>query len=56
MIHGDDDRLVPLAVGEGLHQSAQRSELLVVEGGSHMLPITHPDLLADRIAAFTAAR
>jgi len=56
VIHGDDDRLVPLAVGEGLHQSAQRSELLVVEGGSHMLPITHPDLLADRIAAFTAAR
>jgi 2-hydroxymuconate-semialdehyde hydrolase len=56
VIHGDDDRLVPLAVAEGLHRSAQNSELLVIEGGSHMLPITHSDLLADRIAAFIAAR
>jgi hypothetical protein len=28
------------------------SRILRVEQGSHMLPITHADLLADRIAAF----
>ncbi len=54
VIHGDDDRLVPIAVGRALHDGARRSELMVVEGGSHMLPITHADLLADRIAAFVA--
>jgi pimeloyl-ACP methyl ester carboxylesterase len=51
LIHGDDDRLAPLAIAEWLHRHAPGSELIVVEGGSHMLPITHADLLADRIAA-----
>ncbi|MBW2413225.1 MAG: alpha/beta hydrolase [Deltaproteobacteria bacterium] len=52
LIHGDDDRLAPLAIGEWIDRHAKRSELVVVEGGSHMLPITHTDMMADRIAAF----
>jgi pimeloyl-ACP methyl ester carboxylesterase len=52
IVHGDRDRLVPLAVGQELHRRAQRSELWVVPGGSHMLPVTHAEALADRIAAF----
>ena len=28
--------------------------LVVVEGGGHMLPVTRPDLLAERIATFAA--
>jgi len=31
------------------------AELLEVENGSHMLPVTHAELLADRIAALAAA-
>jgi pimeloyl-ACP methyl ester carboxylesterase len=53
IVHGDDDRLVPLAVGEALHARARRSELFVVPGGSHMLPSTHAALVADRIVAFS---
>lgn len=52
VIHGDDDRVIPLEVGEWIHARAPRSELLVVEGGSHALPATHPGLVADRIEAF----
>lgn len=52
VVHGDDDRLVPLAVGEALHRRAPHSELLVVEGGSHMLPVTHAARLADAIVRF----
>ena len=49
VIHGDDDRVIPLEVGEWIHARAPRSELLVVKGGSHALPATHPALVADRI-------
>ena len=55
LIHGDDDRLAPLAIGEWLHRHAPGSELVVIERGSHMLPITHTGELADRIAAFASA-
>jgi pimeloyl-ACP methyl ester carboxylesterase len=56
VIHGTDDRSVPFVVGEDLHARTQPgSELLRVEGGSHMLPITHSELLAERILAFSAA-
>ncbi len=52
VIHGDADRLVPLAVGRGLAAQARVAELRVVPRGSHMLPITHPKLLADAIEGF----
>ena len=56
VIHGDDDRFVPLAVAETLHARSRYGELALVEGGSHMLPVTHPGPLADAIAAFAAPR
>ena len=56
IIHGDDDRNAPIAIGRWLHEHAANSELYVIEGGSHMLPITHADSLADRITSFMAAR
>jgi pimeloyl-ACP methyl ester carboxylesterase len=55
VIHGDDDRLAPLAIGEWLQRRARDARLVQIAGGSHMLPITHADLLADRIAAFSGA-
>jgi pimeloyl-ACP methyl ester carboxylesterase len=56
VIHGDDDRLVPLEVARFLDERAARSQLHVVEGGSHMLPITRADDVAKRLAAFTLVR
>jgi pimeloyl-ACP methyl ester carboxylesterase len=52
VLHGDDDRLVPLAVGRALAERAARGRLLVAEGGSHMLPVNRADWLADAIVAF----
>jgi non-heme chloroperoxidase len=54
VIHGDDDRLVPIEVGRSLAHDNSRAELVEVRGGSHMLPVTHAALLADHIASFSA--
>ena len=50
VIHGDDDRLVPVEVGRELARRAPNARLVLVPGGSHMLPITHAELLADEIS------
>jgi pimeloyl-ACP methyl ester carboxylesterase len=52
LLHGDDDRLAPLAIAEWIEQHARRATLEVIQGGSHMLPVTHAEPLADRIASF----
>lgn len=49
IIQGSDDLLVPYSVAEGLHRRLPRSALVGVVGGSHMLPATHPDLIATRV-------
>jgi pimeloyl-ACP methyl ester carboxylesterase len=54
VIHGDDDRLASVEMGRALARNNPRAELVEVPGGSHMLPITHATLLADRVAAFSA--
>lgn len=54
VIHGDDDRLVPIEIGRELERRAPNGELVVVPGGSHALPVTHPEPLADQIAAWAS--
>jgi pimeloyl-ACP methyl ester carboxylesterase len=54
--HGSEDALVPLAVADWLHERSGNSELWVVEGGGHMLPVTHADSLVDRIVSFIEKR
>lgn len=54
VIQGDADRLVPPEVGRTLAAKAPGATLIEVPGGSHMLPITHPELLAERIAQFSS--
>ena len=51
IVHGDDDRLAPIAIGRELARGAPQAKLVVVEGGSHMLPVTHAPKLADEIVA-----
>jgi non-heme chloroperoxidase len=55
ILQGTADNLVPPAVAEDLHRRIARSEIVRIPGGSHMLPVTHADLLADRIDAFLRA-
>jgi len=49
VIQGADDYLVSYAVGEDLQRRIPASRLEPVLSGSHMLPVTHPDELADAI-------
>ena len=51
VVHGEDDRLVPAEVGRELARRAPNARLVLVPGGSHMLPVTHAELLADEIVA-----
>ena len=52
VLQGSDDRSVHVAVAEDLAQRLPDGELVVVEGGSHMLPVTHPDLVAAQVHAW----
>ena len=52
ILQGTADRLVPPPVAEDLHRRLAGSRLVMIAGGSHMLPVTHADVLADRIHAF----
>ena len=56
VVHGERDQLVPVAVGQALHDHARGGELWLVPDAGHMLPITRPDALADRIAAFAGGQ
>ncbi len=49
VLHGGDDRAVPASVAEDLAKRLPNGKLDFVEGGSHMLPVTHPDLVAARV-------
>lgn len=42
IIHGDDDRILPLDVtGKRLHEALKGSQLIVLQGGPHGIPWTH---------------
>jgi pimeloyl-ACP methyl ester carboxylesterase len=49
VVQGTDDYLVPQSVGEDLQRRIPQSTLVLVPHGSHMLPVTHADLLAKEI-------
>ena len=54
VINGEDDRSVPMDVAEDLYQRAlPDAKLIRVAGGSHMVPITHPDLPAQHLLEFS---
>jgi pimeloyl-ACP methyl ester carboxylesterase len=55
IVQGTADRLVPPAVAVDLHRRLAGSELATVPDGSHMLPVTHADLLAEKIDTFLRA-
>jgi non-heme chloroperoxidase len=54
VIQGTDDHLVPKLVGEDLQRRLPQSKLVLVPHGSHMLPVTHADLLAQEIHTLAA--
>ncbi|MCP5056525.1 MAG: alpha/beta hydrolase [bacterium] len=52
LLHGDDDRLAPLAIPQYLAGVIPGAELKVYPGGSHMLPVLQGEAIADDIVGF----
>lgn len=55
VIHGTNDLLVPYPVGQELDRLLRHSRMVTVNDGGHMLPITHPTLIADETHRFARA-
>jgi non-heme chloroperoxidase len=49
LIHGTADTLVPPAVSEAFHRQFPASKLVLMRGGGHMLPNTHPGLMVEEL-------
>jgi len=56
LIHGDDDRLAPIAIARYLATTIPGATLEEFPGGSHMLPVTHSAELADQIVRFSLSQ
>ncbi|HWN81418.1 MAG TPA: alpha/beta hydrolase, partial [Candidatus Udaeobacter sp.] len=55
IVHGDSDRIVPLAVsGQRTHALIQGSQLVVIEGGPHGLNWTHAEEVNRALLEFLA--
>lgn len=54
IVHGDDDRLAPRAIGRYLAEQIDGARYVEVEGGSHALPVTHVALMVEEITALAA--
>jgi pimeloyl-ACP methyl ester carboxylesterase len=52
LLHGDDDRLVPVGVSKYLATRIPDARLIEHPGASHMLPVTHAREIAGEIVAF----
>ena len=53
IVHGSDDQIVPIeAAGKAAARIVKTAELLIYEGGSHGLPVTHKDRLNADLLAF----
>lgn len=52
LLHGDDDRLAPIAISQYLSRRIAGAKLIEYPGASHMLPVTHAKAIAKEIAAF----
>jgi 3-oxoadipate enol-lactonase len=53
VIHGDDDRGIPLGMGKGLFEELPNSTtMFVVPGAQHGAILTHPEAVAEPLKAF----
>ncbi|MGE4527198.1 MAG: alpha/beta fold hydrolase [Rhodospirillaceae bacterium] len=54
-MQGDDDRIVGVHAAQQLADGLPHVTVLAVAGGSHALPLTHPRMVAEVLAALTGA-
>jgi pimeloyl-ACP methyl ester carboxylesterase len=55
LLQGEQDAVLPAAIASELHRRAGHSELRLIPEAGHMLPITHPQLVAEAIAGFAVS-
>lgn len=53
LLHGDDDRLAPIAISRYLAGVIPGATLVEYPGASHMLPVTHALEIAQQISDFS---
>lgn len=53
IIHGTKDPMVPYRVGQNLHELISGSKLVTLDGIGHMIPLSHPEEIADAIVGFS---
>ncbi|MBL4854768.1 MAG: alpha/beta hydrolase [Robiginitomaculum sp.] len=54
IIHGTKDPMVDYAVGMDLSKIIPNSKLITLDGIGHMIPLSHPQEIADAIATFSS--
>lgn len=52
VVAGVRDGFTPMHLSTAMHEAIRGSELLVLPGGTHVGPLEHPDLVAERVSAF----
>ncbi|NPC93956.1 alpha/beta hydrolase [Bacillus sp. WMMC1349] len=53
LIWGEEDRIVPLQIGERLHHDLPNSTFYVLKQTGHLVPEENPDFVSDKIANFS---
>jgi pimeloyl-ACP methyl ester carboxylesterase len=56
IVAGERDGFTPMRLSVKMHEAVAGSELLVLQGGTHVGPVEHPGVVAERIGAFLEAR
>jgi non-heme chloroperoxidase len=57
LVHGDADRILPLAAtARPLHERLRTSRLVVLDGAPHGFPLTHAERVNRELLAFLAER
>ena len=52
VVAGVRDGFTPMHLSQKMHEAIRGSELLVLPGGTHVAPLEHPELVAERVRAF----
>jgi pimeloyl-ACP methyl ester carboxylesterase len=55
VVAGERDGFTPMRLSVTMHEAIAGSELLVLPEGTHVGPLEHPDLVADRVQAFLSS-
>ena len=56
VIAGDRDQFTPLAETEQMAAALPQAELVMVSGGTHVVPIERPEMVAERVEEFLRER